>query len=527
MVSIIIPPVSDCFMPTLGAAQLTAYLKQQGVAAKLYDLSAELQTVLLQQGEMLPKICGEFGADDVSAVHRYAIVTKALFGDDSIPFQISYDSFTSRWDWKVPNDLANFLSTHAALLPYIEQLPSFQELENSTYVAFSISFESQIIPALLIATRIRQQRELPIIFGGSFFYNYAEIFLKLMSALDLVDCLIIGPGERILEAIGRNGILETARSGQFAVSTVFGKTLLRQKPGERCPEVYLPDFTDLDFSRYFSSVKAFPYMIRNICYYGGCRFCNGDRDCGTVQSKDIRQAFLSMSKIAKADNIYNVYIVDAGLSPHDLRMISGMETSVPFSWIANARFEKELNQEELIQGLRHKGCRMLRFGLESGSQRVLDLMNKGTEVSVAASILQKLHDVGILTHVYLMFGYLGETNADRAETLQFLEQNRCYISSYSVSIFQPIPGTPVYDEVLSRLHLPISCGADEEYKRILAEIYPSESSYQDILQTVEKVKLVLAGYARTNAEFYSANIFSEKQYSSKTDDVLSIQFAPL
>lgn len=85
----------------------------------------------------------------------------------------------------------------------------------------------------------------------------------------------------------------------------------------------------------------------------------------------------------------------------------------------------------------------------------------------------------------------------------------------------------MYDEVLSRLHLPISCGADEEYKRILAEIYPSESSYQDILQTVEKVKLVLAGYARTNAEFYSANIFSEKQYSSKTDDVLSIQFAPL
>ena len=53
MVSIIIPPVSDCFMPTLGAAQLTAYLKQQGVAAKLYDLSAELQTVLLQQGALL------------------------------------------------------------------------------------------------------------------------------------------------------------------------------------------------------------------------------------------------------------------------------------------------------------------------------------------------------------------------------------------------------------------------------------------------------------------------------------------
>lgn len=527
MVSIIIPPVSDCFMPTLGAAQLTAYLKQQGIASKLYDLSAELQTVLLQQGEMLPQVCGEFKDGDASVVHRYAAVTNALFGDDSVPFQISYDSFTSPWDWKTPNNLTDFLATHATLLPYIEQLPSLPELETSVYAAFSISFESQIIPALLIASQLRQQRKIPVIFGGSFFYNYAEMFLKLMPALDLVDCLIIGPGERILEAIGRSSIRETACSGQFAASSVFEKTLLQQKSGERCPEVYLPDFTDLDFSRYFSPVKAFPYMIRNICYYGGCRFCNGDRDCGTIQSKDIRQAFLSMSKIAQADNIHNVYIVDAGLSPHDLRTISTMETSVPFSWIANARFEKELDREELVQGLRNKGCCMLRFGLESGSQRVLDLMNKGTEVSVAASILQKLHDVGILAHVYLMFGYWGETNADRAETLRFLEQNRCCISSYSVSIFQPIPGTPVYEEIRSRLRLPTSCGADEEYQRILAEIYPSESAYQDILQTVEKVKSVLAGYAHTNVEFYSANIFSDEQYRTKTDDVLSIQFVPL
>lgn len=525
MVSIIIPPVSDCFMPTLGAAQLVAYLKQRGIAAKLYDLSAELQTILLQEGETLPEVGPVEG--EVSAVRRYIAVTNTLFGDDSIPFQISYDDFTSRWNWRAPDDLTGLLSAHKALLPYIERLPSLRELETSTYAAFSISFESQLIPALLIAVRLRRQRKFSVIFGGSFFYNYGEAFSKLLSALDLVDCLITGPGERILEAIVRDGIRETAHSGRFTASTVFGKPLLRQKPGERCPEVYLPDFTDLDFSHYFSSVNAFPYMIRNICYYGGCRFCNGDRDCGTIQSKNIERAFLSMSEIAGVCDIHNVYIVDAGLSPHDLQMISAMEAPVPFSWIANTRFERELDQEELVQGLRRKGCRMLRFGLESGSQRVLNLMNKGTEVSVAASILQKLHAASILTHVYLMFGYLGETNADRAETLRFLKQNRCYIDSYSVSIFQPIPGTPVYEEIRARLCLRDSCGADEEYQRVLAEIYPSESAYQDILETVEQVKAILAGFAHTNAEFFSANIFSEEQRLTEADDTLSIQFMPL
>lgn len=525
MVSIIIPPVSDCFMPPLGAAQLVAYLKQQGIVAKLYDLSAELQTVLLQKGETLPEAGPAEG--DASTVRRYIAVTNALFGGDSVPFRISYDNFTSRWDWRAPNDLTGLLSAHEVLLPYIERLPSLPELETSTYAAFSISFESQLIPALLIAARLRRQRKLSVIFGGSFFYNYAKAFLKLLSALDLVDCLITGPGERILEAIGRDGIRKTAHSGQFTASTVFGKTLLRQNPGERCPEVYLPDFTDLDFSHYFSPVNAFPYMIRNICYYGGCRFCNGDRDCGTVQCKDIKRAFLSMSKIAGVCDVHNVYIVDAGLSPHDLQTISAMEVPVPFSWIANARFEKELDREELVQGLHRKGCRMLRFGLESGSQRVLNLMNKGTEVSVAASILQKLHAASILTHVYLMFGYLGETNADRAETLRFLEQNRRYIDSYSVSIFHPIPGTPVYEEVRARLCLMASCSADEEYQRVLAEIYPSESTYQDILETVEHVKAVLAGFAHTNSEFYSANIFSDEQRHAEADGALSIQFMPL
>ena len=524
MISIIIPPVSDCFMPTLGAAQLVAYLKQQGITTKLYDLSAELQTILLKQEKNLQKDVPT--KIEGSTIHRYTTVTNAIFRSDSTPFKISYDDFTSRWDWRTPNDLMGLLSTHEKILPYIDMLPSLLELENSTYLAFSISFESQLIPSLLIASRLKRDKKNFIIFGGSFFYNYAEAFLKLLSTINLVDCLIIGPGEIILESIYKDGISKTSNSDQFTVSTVLGKPLIQPKSGAYCPEVYLPDFTDLDFSLYFSPVNAFPYMIRNICYYGACRFCNGDRDCGTIQSKNIKKAFLCMSLIARTCNINNVYIVDAGLSPNDLQNISALEVQVPFSWIANTRFEKELNRDELIRGLRQKGCRMLRFGLESGSQRILDLMNKGTNLSIAASILQKLHAVGILTHVYLMFGYFGETNADRAETLQFLEQNKFYIDSYSVSIFQPIPGTPIYEDIRAKLNLPNSCNTDYEYQCILEEIYPSESLYHDILNTVEQVKAILKGYAHTNAEFYSANIFSEEQYNTEADVPITIQFMP-
>ena len=525
MLSVVIPPVSDCFMPTLGAAQISSYLKQRGIVAKLYDLGAELQTIILQHGEKLLE--SEELTKELSIVKKYILVTKRLFGENPIPFKISYDDFTSSWDWKNPDNLTELLSAHKTIIPYIELLPSLSELKSSQYIAFSISFESQLIPALLIAAVLQKHKKITVIWGGSFFYNYAEASIKLLTTLNIIDCLIIGPGERILESICCCGIHKTINSKEFVSSTLFGKIILQQKSTEQHPTVYLPDFKDLDFSRYFSSNHAFPFMIRNTCYYGSCKFCNGDRDCGIIESKNIKKAFQSISEIVRECDIDNVYIVDAALSPHGFQTIAAMDEPVSFSWIANARFEEVLIQEDLVKRLKQKGCRMLRFGLESGSQRVLNLMNKGTKVNTASSILKNVHSAGILTHIYLMYGYLGENQKDRVETLQFLKKNRHYIDSYSISIFQPIPKTPVYEEIKSKLHLPTNCGADEEYQRILKVIYPSEIQYQEILNSVEQTKNILAGFAHTNAEFYSANIFSENHSLSKKNDSLSIQFTPL
>ena len=154
MLSVVIPPVSDCFMPTLGAAQISSYLKQRGIVAKLYDLGAELQTIILQHGEKLLE--SEELTKELSIVKKYILVTKRLFGENPIPFKISYDDFTSSWDWKNPDNLTELLSAHKTIIPYIELLPSLSELKSSQYIAFSISFESQLIPALLIAAVLQK-----------------------------------------------------------------------------------------------------------------------------------------------------------------------------------------------------------------------------------------------------------------------------------------------------------------------------------------------------------------------------------
>jgi len=222
-----------------------------------------------------------------------------------------------------------------------------------------------------------------------------------------------------------------------------------------------------------------------------------------ILTKDVSKAFMYMGTIARNIGIHNVYIVDAALSPLDFQSICHMPGNPGLKWIANARFDATMLKEGLLEKMAERGCTMLRFGLESGAQRVLDLMNKGTQVEIASTILRQATRCGIKNHVYVMFGYPGEGSEERKQTVDFLRTHREVIASYSVSIFQPIPGTPVYVELEEKLG-----SGNYLYERMLEHIYDSEETYNALMKDVERVHAVLEGYARTNGEYYSANVFS-------------------
>jgi radical SAM superfamily enzyme YgiQ (UPF0313 family) len=90
---------------------------------------------------------------------------------------------------------------------------------------------------------------------------------------------------------------------------------------------------------------------------------------------------------------------------------------------------------EIIDNLSKSGCKMVRFGVESGSQRMLDLMNKRTNVNDIEKILRSFHLNGIWNHINIMSGYLYETEQDIHETISFLERNVNYIDSVRINPF--------------------------------------------------------------------------------------------
>jgi radical SAM superfamily enzyme YgiQ (UPF0313 family) len=90
------------------------------------------------------------------------------------------------------------------------------------------------------------------------------------------------------------------------------------------------------------------------------------------------------------------------------------------------------------------GCREIAFGIESGSQKILDAAGKGTTVEEGRDAIQYAKEVGLITRVYLMFGFPGEDERTVDETMQFIEETDP--DQHILFTFVPLPGTLVWEK---------------------------------------------------------------------------------
>jgi anaerobic magnesium-protoporphyrin IX monomethyl ester cyclase len=109
----------------------------------------------------------------------------------------------------------------------------------------------------------------------------------------------------------------------------------------------------------------------------------------------------------------------------------------------------DLLKPDLLKRMRTAGLQRVYVGVESGSQKMLDLMNRGTRLSQVERTAQALRDEGVRQFWFLMLGYPGETLEDIEATLKLFR--RFSPEEYSVSIAVPIPGTRFHEAVKDRL----------------------------------------------------------------------------
>lgn len=99
--------------------------------------------------------------------------------------------------------------------------------------------------------------------------------------------------------------------------------------------------------------------------------------------------------------------------------------------------------EKIIPSMKKMGVDVVSFGIESGSQKILDLSNKQISIERIELALKMAHDAGFRTWGYIMFGLPGECDETVAETIGFLERNRPFLDLTTLSVFVPYAGCDI------------------------------------------------------------------------------------
>ncbi len=278
---------------------------------------------------------------------------------------------------------------------------------NFTHIGLSINYLSQALCAFAILGFLKDKYPgYKIIVGGGLITTWLSHPHWQNPFSKLIDHFITGPGE--------TGLLE-----------IFGKV---KQPTEICP-----NYNDLKSYKYLSPGFVLPYTTSTGCFWKKCNFCpeKAENNMYHHVSPDISVEHLH--RLSEETSPALLHLLDNAVSPATLKNIAATSLFTP--WYGFARIDSLLANKEFCKKLKQSGCVMLKLGLESGSQRVLDKMNKGIDLEIAAKVLGNLKDVGIKTYIYLLFGTPEESRKEAEETLRFVEHHHEHISFLNLAIF--------------------------------------------------------------------------------------------
>ncbi len=198
------------------------------------------------------------------------------------------------------------------------------------------------------------------------------------------------------------------------------------------------DFNCLSLREYFVPEVVYPLRTISACPYQKCAFCthHGSMKYFEYDLNQVRETILK-NKMKK------VFFFDDLIPKKRLLELAKIVKPLKIEWICQLRPTKDLDRETL-QKLFDSGLRAVMWGVESGSNRVLELIKKGTKVEEVKVILRDANNVGIKNILFIMFGFPTETEAEFLDTINFLNENKEYIDLILASVFGLQKGSPVY-----------------------------------------------------------------------------------
>ena len=442
---LIYPPVAKPCEPPAGIAKLSGALKYHGIKHTIIDANLEGVLSLMESARV-----DSVGVHDTWTDRALRNFSRNL---DALRDRKTYRSIdryrravmdvnkvleTSVTGKSVTVGLANYQDKelsplrsadllHAAkhpelnpFYPYFKRrLTDLMKRETPSMVGFSLTYLSQALCTFAMLGFLRREHPgLVLICGGGLVTSWVRRPGR-HNPVDhpftgLVDHFVEGPGEAALLALAG----------------------MHENPAKH----YTPNYDAMPLGEYLSPGVILPYSGSSGCIWKKCSFCPEKAEGNRWVPVGGKQASDDLSSLVKGIRPALVHLLDNSISPALLNSLIDNPPGAP--WFGFVRIERELTDIDFCMALKRSGCAMLKLGIESGDQSVLDRMHKGIDLGTASQALKTLKRADIAAYVYLLFGTPEETLAGARKTLEFTVEHSCEINFLNLALFNMPVGVP-------------------------------------------------------------------------------------
>ena len=286
-----------------------------------------------------------------------------------------------------------------------------------------------------------------IIIGGPHVSVYKQ---KIFEQAPDIDAAIQGEGEISIS------MLADALSSGKDYSAVPG---LITRDVVNPPAAYIEDLDTLPFpARHLLPNDTYTYLLSKGrvttvfssrgCPYQ-CIFCDKAVFGSLWRARSAENVLAELEQVVRQFRVKSVVFYDDLFTVKKDRVIEIcrglLDRKLGIEWKCEGRVN--ITDEESLAWMKRAGCSMIAYGVESGNQKGLDYLNKGTTVEQIRRAFELTHKAGIRPMGYFVLGIPVETYDEEIKTIEFAKEIKAAYAQFSV--LSPTPGTKLYDDVIS------------------------------------------------------------------------------
>lgn len=321
-------------------------------------------------------------------------------------------------------------------------------------------------------------KDTKIILGGPDITSNIENYLNTSA-----DYLVIGEGEQTLLDLVNSIENNTDSSEIQGIAYKKEKEIIKTAPRVKIKdlsELPLPNREGIVLENYLDTWKKFhgsstiSVSTQRGCPYT-CKWCSTAVYGQSYRRRPAKKVVEELKFLKGRYNPDSIWFVDDVFTvSHKWIKEFHQETQkqnciIPFECITRA----ERLDEGILKLLKEAGCVKIWIGAESGSQRIIDKMDRRVDVNVVRETIQKTNALGIETGTFIMVGYPDETEEDINETIKHLKIANP--TQFTITLAYPIKGTSLYNEIEKEfstdLNWNTSTDRDIDFKRTYPRKY--------------------------------------------------------